>query len=110
MSNTPEMATPEQPIHGKIIEAEITISTDAVHPLPLACCLYAIEDDKGIWLCAYYGTNRSNFNFLPQKEATVEENKLGIAFQSKKFIPRDHYQPKIWEEFQKTHFRTLAKH
>lgn len=110
METTPDAGTSEGPIRGKIIEAEISISQDAVHPLPLACGLYAIEDAKGVWLCAYYGSNRSNFNFLPQKDASVDENKLGIAFQSREFIPRDRYKPEVWEEFKKARFRTLASH
>ena len=110
MANTPEAATPEATIRGKIIEAEVSLSQNAVNPLPLACGLYAIEDAKGVWLCAYYGSNRSNFDFLPQKDASVDEDKLGIAFQSREFIPRDRYKPEVWEEFKKARFRTLASH
>ena len=110
MANTPEAATPEATIRGKIIEAEASLSQNAVNPLPLACGLYAIEDAKGVWLCAYYGSNRSNFDFLPQKDASVDEDKLGIAFQSREFIPRDRYKPEVWEEFKKARFRTLASH
>ncbi len=110
MATTPEAGTPEGPIRGKIIEADISISQDAIHPLPLACGLYAIEDTGGVWLCAYYGSNRSNFDFLPQKDAEVEESRLGITFQSRQFVPRDRYRPEAWEEFKKTHLRSLASH
>jgi hypothetical protein len=91
-------------VRGKIIEAEVKISVDAARPLPLACALYAVETAEGIWLCAYYGANRSVFDFLPQKGAEMDETKLGIAFRTKRFIPKDQYQPARWEEFKKAQF------
>lgn len=97
-------------IRGKIIEAEIKISVDAAMPLPLACGLYVIESADGYWLGAYYGSNRSVFDYLPQKGAEVEESKLGITFHTKKFVPKDRYQPAIWEEFKKSHFMAYGGH
>jgi len=41
------------------MEAEIKISVSPAYPLPLASALYAIEAADGVWLCAYYGANRS---------------------------------------------------
>lgn len=99
-SSTP--ATIPSLIRGKIIEAEVKVSVDPTRPLPLACGLYAIETPEGVWLCAYYGTNRSVFDYLPQKGAEVDEAKLGIAFQTRQFIPKDQYQPTLWEEFKKS--------
>jgi hypothetical protein len=99
-----------QPIRGAIIEAEIKSSVDAARPLPLVCGLYAIESPNGIWLCAYYGTNRSVFDFLPQKGAMVDESKLGIVFQVKEFVPKDQYQPALWEEFKKARMMAYTGH
>ncbi len=97
-------------IRGKIIEAEVKVSVDAARPLPLACGLYAIETSDGVWLCAYYGANRSVFDFLPQKGAEVDESKLGISFHARQFVPREQYQPSIWEDFRKKHFMAYAGH
>jgi hypothetical protein len=97
-------------VRGKIIEAQIKVSVDATRPLPLACALYAVESSDGVWLCAYYGANRSVFDFLPQKGAEVEENKLGIAFRTKQFIPKDQYQPEKWEEFKQENFMAYGGH
>jgi len=96
-------ATPPS-IRGKIIEAEVKVSVDAARPLPLACGLYAIQNAEGVWLCAYYGMNRSVFDYLPQRGAEVDEVTLGIAFQVRQFIPTDQYNSAVWEEFKKTHF------
>jgi len=94
------------PIKGKIIEAEVKVSVDPGRPLPLACGLYAIETEEGIWLCAYYGANRSVFDFLPQKGAEVDERTLGISFHVKEFLPKPDYQPARWEEFKKARLMT----
>jgi hypothetical protein len=99
-----------QLIRGKIIEAQIKVSVDATRPLPLVCALYAVESPEGIWLCAYYGANRSVFDFLPQKGADVDEPKLGIAFRTKQFIPRDQYRPERWEEFKQENFMAYSGH
>jgi hypothetical protein len=99
-----------QPIRGKIIEAEIKSSVDAARPLPLVCALYAVEAAEGIWLCAYYGANRSIFDFLPQKGAVVDEAELGFVFHVKEFTPRDQYQPALWEEFKRTRMMAYAGH
>ena len=90
-----------QPIRGTIIEAEIKQVVDPTRALPLAMALYAIETSEGVWLCSYYGANRSNFDYLPQKGAVVDESKLGIAFHSKEFFPKEHYQSEVWAEFKK---------
>ncbi len=95
-------STAATPIRGKIIEAEVKTSVDATRPLPLACGLYAIETPEGVWLCAYYGSNRGVFDYLPQKGAEVEEAKLGITFHAKLFVPKDQYQPARWEEFKRS--------
>jgi len=99
-----------QSVGGKIIEAQVKVSVDATRPLPLVCALYAVESSDGVWLCAYYGANRSVFDFLPQKGADVEETKLGIAFRTKRFIPKDQYRPEQWEEFKKEHFMAYGGH
>ena len=91
-------------VTGKIIDAVSKVSVDATRPLPLVCALYAVENSEGVWLCAYYGANRSVFDYLPQKDAEIDEAKLGIAFLHKVFIPKDQYQPAAWEEFKKKHF------
>jgi hypothetical protein len=88
-------------VTGKIIDMVVKVSVDATRPLPLACALYAVENPEGLWLCAYYGANRSVFDYLPQKDAEVDEAKLGIAFLHKVFIPKDQYQPGDWEKFKK---------
>ena len=90
-----------EPIRGKIVEAEVKVSVDPGEPLPLACALYAIEAQDGVWLCAYYGANRSVFDCLPQKDAVVDEGKLGIAFHSKELVSKEHFNPEVWEEFKK---------
>jgi hypothetical protein len=97
-------------VRGKIIEAEIKVSVDPGHPLPLACALYAIEGEAGVWLCAYYGTNRSVFDYLPQKGAEVDESGLGITFHVKTFVPSGEYQPAVWEEFKKSRLMTYEEH
>jgi hypothetical protein len=90
-------------INGTIIEAEIKQVVDPTRPLPLVTAVYAIETENGFWLCSYYGSNRSNFDYLPQKGAVVDESKLGMVFHSKELVPRDQYQPARWEEFKKLH-------
>ena len=90
-------------ISGKIVEVEIKQVVDPTRPLPLVTAVYAIEAEDGFWLCAYYGSNRSNFDYLPQKGAVVDESKLGMTFHSKEFVPRDQYQPARWENFKRLH-------
>jgi len=99
-----------QMVAGRIIEAQVKVSVDAARPLPLVCALYAVESSEGVWLCAYYGANRGVFDFLPQKGADIEEKKLGIAFRSKRFIPKDQYRPELWEEFKKDNFMAYGGH
>ena len=99
-----------QPLRGKIIEAEIKSTVDASRPLPLVCGLYAIETAEGVCLCAYYGMNRSVFDYLPQQGTVVDETKLGIVFRVKEFIPKDQYQPAVWEEFKKTRMMAYGGH
>lgn len=101
---------PSEPIRGKIIEAEVKLSVDATKALPLACGLYAIESAEGVWLCAYYGANRSVFDYLPQKGAEVDESRLGIAFHHRRFLPREEYQSSVWEEFKKSNLITYGGH
>ncbi len=98
------------PIRGRIVEAEIKVSVDAGRPLPLACALYAIEAPEGVWLCAYYGANRSNLDYLPQKGAAVDESTLGIAFRTRKLVAKDQFQPAVWDDFKKKHFMAYAGH
>jgi len=99
-----------QAIKGRIIDAQMKVSVDATRPLPLVCALYAVESTEGVWLCAYYGANRSVFDFLPQKGADIEERDLGIAFRTKRFIPRERYLPSQWEEFKKENFMAYGGH
>jgi hypothetical protein len=110
MTATPAVSsgTP-QTVGGRIIEAQVKVSVDAARPLPLVCALYAVESSEGVWLCAYYGANRSVFDFLPQKGADIEEKKLGIAFRSKRFIPKDQYQLELWEEFKRDNFMAYGQ-
>jgi len=97
-------------IRGTIIEAEVKPSVDASRPLPLVCGLYAIEAADGVWLCAYYGMNRSNFDYLPQKGAAVDESRLGLVFHVKEFVPKDQYQPALWEAFKKKRLMAYGAH
>ena len=97
-------------VEGKIIEAQVKVSVDATRPLPLVCALYAVESAAGVWLCAYYGANRSVFDYLPQKGAEIEERNLGIAFRAKRFIPKEKYLPAQWEEFKKENFMAYGGH
>ena len=90
-------------ISGTIVEAEIKQVVDPTRPLPLVTAVYAIEAEDGFWLCSYYGSNRSNFDYLPQKGAVVDESKLGMIFHSKEFVPRDQYQPARWDNFKRLH-------
>ena len=111
MSVSPDAASRiASAIRGKIIEAEVKVSVDAAHPLPLACALYAIETGEGVWLCAYYGANRSVFDFLPKKGAEVEEAKLGIAFHIKSLVPKEQFQPGVWEEFKRARLMEYQEH
>ena len=101
MGTTPNTASEKSAsIRGKIIEAEVKVSVDPGRPLPLACALY------GVWLCAYYGSNRSVFDYLPQKGAELDEVKLGIAFHVKEFVPAGSFQPAAWDEFKKSRVMT----
>lgn len=95
-----------RPISGTIIEAEMKQVVDPTRPLPLVTAVYAIEADDGFWLCSYYGSNRSNFDYLPQAGTVVEESKLGIVFHSKEFIPREQYQSARWDAFKRLHIPT----
>ena len=108
MSDMPEETTTT--MRGKIIEAEIKVSVDPANPLPLACALYAIETAGGVWLCAYYGANRSNFDYLPQKGADVDEKTLGITFLTREFVPKNEYQPARWERFKQSHLMSFSSH
>jgi hypothetical protein len=90
-------------ISGTIIEAEIKQVVDPTRPLPLVTAVYVIETEDGFWLCSYYGSNRSNFDYLPQKGVVVDESKLGMVFHSRELVPREQYQPGRWEEFKKQH-------
>jgi hypothetical protein len=111
MGTTPSEIMPTGAVvRGKIIEAEIEVSVDPGHPLPLACGLYAIETESGVWLCTYYGTNRSVFDYLPQKGAEVDESKLGITFQDKTFVPSERFQPGVWDDFKKSRLMTYGEH
>jgi len=105
MASTPAIPAATAPrVTGKIIDTVAKVSVDATRPLPLACALYAVENSEGVWLCAYYGANRSVFDYLPQKDAEIDEARLGIAFLHKVFIPKDRYQPADWEKFKKERF------
>ena len=111
MSTTPGASSSVAPsMSGRIIESQVKVSVDATRPLPLACALYAVESTDGVWLCAYYGANRSVFEFLPQKGADIDERKSGIAFRFKQFIPKEQYRPERWEEFKKQHFMAYGSH
>ena len=111
MASTPAPPTAAAPcVAGKIIDTVVKVSVDATRPLPLACALYAVENSAGVWLCAYYGANRSVFEFLPQKDAEIDEAHLGIAFLHKVFIPKDQYQPAQWEQFKKERFMVYGGH
>jgi hypothetical protein len=103
-------ATTASRVAGKIIDTVVKVSVDATRPLPLACALYAVENSEGVWLCAYYGANRSVFDYLPQKGADIDEAKLGIAFHHKVFIPKDQYQSAEWEKFKKEWFMVYGAH
>ena len=111
MASTSASASGTTPhVAGKIIDSMAKVSVDATRPLPLACALYAVENSEGVWLCAYYGSNRSVFDYLPQKGADIDEAKLGIAFLHKVFIPKDQYQPADWEKFKKERFMVYGAH
>lgn len=101
ISRLPTQSEFAKPIRGRIIEAEVKISANPAEPLPLACAVYAIETLEGIWLCVYYGVNRGVFDYLPQKDAAVDEQNLGIAFHAKEFVPTDYFKPEVWEDFKK---------
>ena len=111
MVSTPASPTAAAPrVAGKIIDTVVKVSVDATRPLPLVCALYAVENSEGVWLAAYYGANRSVFDYLPQKDREIDEATLGIAFLHKRFIPKDKYQPAQWEEFKKEQFMTYGAH
>ncbi len=111
MGSTPQTAPASTvSIQGRIVEAEIKVSVDPGRPLPLVCALYAVDSGSGVWLSAYYGTNRSVFDYLPQKGAEMDEVKLGILFHVKEFVPSDRYQPAMWEEFKKSRMMTYDVH
>jgi len=99
-----------QSVTGKIIDAQVKVSVDATRPLPLVCALYAVESAEGVWFCAYYGANRSVFDFLPQRDAVIEERDLGIVFRTKRFVPKEQYLPAHWEEFKKENFMAYGGH
>jgi hypothetical protein len=111
MTITPAVSSgAPQLVGGRIIEAQVKVSVDAARPLPLVCALYAVESSEGVWLCAFYGANRSVFEFLPQKGADIEERKLGIAFRTKQFIPKDQYRTDQWEKFKQENFMAYGGH
>jgi hypothetical protein len=111
MATTPKTTlVATQLIRGVIIEAEVKSTVDATRPLPLACGLYAIETPEGVWLCAYYGMNRSVFEYLPQKGAVVDESRLGIAFHVKELVPKAEFQPAVWEAFKKQRMMAYGGH
>jgi hypothetical protein len=111
MASTPASPTAAPPrVSGKIIDSVVKVSVDATRPLPLACALYAVENAEGVWFCAYYGANRSVFDYLPQKGAEIDENCLGIAFLHKVFIPKDQYQPAQWDQYKKERFMVYGAH
>lgn len=110
MSTPPPTTAVTPRIQGTILEAEVKASVDATRPLPLVCGLYAIESADGVWLCAYYGMNRSVFDFLPQKGASIDESALGIVFHVKEFVAKEKYQPTVWEEFKKTRMMAYGGH
>ena len=107
MATTSSIPSTTPRVHGKIVEAEIKISVSPAFPLPLAAALYAIEAADGMWLCAYYGANRSVFDYLPQRGAELDEATAGITFHVRQFIPKDQYQPALWEEFKKSRLMTF---
>jgi hypothetical protein len=109
-TTSPTPAETPSAVRGKIIEAEVKSAVDPTRPLPLACALYAIEGEEGVWLCAYYGANRSVFDFLPQKDAVVDEKTLGITFHAKEFVTKEKYQASVWEEFKKARFMMYGGH
>jgi hypothetical protein len=96
-------------VGGTIVEAEIKQVVDPTRPLPLVTAVYVIEADDGFWLCSYYGSNRSNFDYLPQKGAAVDESKLGIVFHTKEFVPKEQYQSARWDEFKRLHIPAAHK-
>jgi len=111
MDSTPTSSTAASPrVAGKVIDAVVKVSVDATRPLPMACALYAVENAEGVWLCAYYGANRSVFDYLPQKGVELDEAQLGIAFLHKVFIPKSQYQPAAWEQFKKERFMAYGAH
>ncbi len=110
MASSPAPSPAESGVRGKIIEAEVKVSVDAGRPLPLVCGLYAVESPGGVWLCAYYGFNRSVFDYLPQKGAEIVESELGIAFHAKKLVPKEQYTTSSWEEFKKAYFMSYSAH
>jgi len=103
-------AAAQTAIRGTIIEAENKSSVDATRPLHLVCGLYAIDSGDGVWLCAYYGMNRSNFDYLPEKGAAVDETTLGITFAVKEFVPKSEYQPDRWDAFKKSRMLAYGAH
>ncbi len=108
MSTTsPLQPAATQPVRGRIVEAEVKISVSPAFPLPLASALYAVQTADGVWLCAYYGANRSVFDYLPQKGAELDEAKAGITFHTRQFVPKDRYQPALWEEFKQARLMTF---
>jgi len=109
MTTTVPSSVP-QSMRGKIIDAQVKVSVDATRPLPLVCALYAVESADGVWFCAYYGANRSVFDFLPQKGSDLDESNLGIVFRTKKFIPKEQYLQAQWEEFKKENFMAYGGH
>jgi hypothetical protein len=109
MTNTVSSGAAQQ-VAGRIMDAQIKVSVDATRPLPMVCALYAVEAPGGVWLCAYYGANRSVFDFLPQKGAEIEETKLGITFRTKRFVPKEQYRVEQWEEFKKENFMVYGGH
>jgi hypothetical protein len=105
----PYMTAPNV-VSGKILEAEVKVSVDPAQPLPLACGLYAVEAPEGVWLCAYYGSNRSVFDYLPQKGGDLNEATAGISFHKKEFVPKEEFQASRWELFKHANLMTYGAH
>ena len=86
-------------IRGRVLEAEIKVVVDPTRALPLASAAYAVETPEGVWLCAYYGSNRSVFDYLPQKGAEIDETTMGIAFHSRRLLGSGEFTPEVWQKF-----------
>lgn len=86
-------------IQGRVLEAEIKVVVDPTRALPLASAAYAVETPQGVWLCTYFGSNRSVFDYLPQKGAQIDESTLGITFHSRRLLGSGEFTPEVWQKF-----------